>query len=64
LVIAVVSIDQLSTATVDMLAHRCNLKDLLMLTTGAKLTDYLETFCKIKDINADVREWVKKKSKG
>ncbi len=55
---------QLSTATVDMLAHRCNLKDLLMLTTGAKLTDYLETFCKIKDINADVREWVKKKSKG
>lgn len=53
---------QLSTATVDMLAHRCNLKDLLMLSTGSKLTNYLETFCKIKDIDADVRAWVKKKA--
>lgn len=53
---------QLSTATVEMLAHRCNLKDLLMLTTGSKLTSYLETFCKIRDINAEVRAWVKKKA--
>lgn len=53
---------QLSTATVEMIAKRCNLKDLLMLTTGSKLTNYLETFCKIKDINAAVREWVKSKA--
>jgi hypothetical protein len=53
---------QLSTATVEMIAKRCNLKDLLMLTTGSKLTNYLETFCKIKDINAEVRAWVKSKA--
>jgi hypothetical protein len=52
---------QLSTATVEMIASRCNIKDLLMLTTGSKLTNYLETFCKIKDINTAVRDWVKSK---
>jgi len=53
---------QLSTATVDMLAKKCNLRDLLMLTTGSKLTSYLETYCKIKDINSAVRDWVKSKA--
>jgi hypothetical protein len=53
---------QLSTATVEMIAKRCNLKQLLMLTTGSKLTNYLETFCKIKDINAEVRKWVQSKA--
>jgi hypothetical protein len=49
---------QLSTATVEMIAAKCNLKDLLMLTTGAKLANYLETFCKIKDIDSAVKSWI------
>jgi antirestriction protein ArdC len=49
---------QLSTATAEMIAARCNLKDLMMLATGSKLTQYLSTFCKIKDLNNDVRRWI------
>lgn len=54
---------QLSTATVEMIAGTCNFDDLLMLATGSKLTNYLETFCKIKDLDSSVAEWVVKKSK-
>lgn len=51
----------LSTATVEMIASKCNLNDLLMLTTGSKPTQYLATFCKIKNIDADAIDWVKSK---
>ncbi len=54
---------QLSTATVEMIAKKCNLNDLLMLATGSKLTNYLETFCKIKNVGQEVRDWVALKSK-
>jgi hypothetical protein len=50
----------LSTATVEMIASKCDLHDLLMLTTGSKMTQYLETFCKIKNLDADVRDFVTK----
>lgn len=53
----------LSTATVEMIAGTCNLDDLLMLATGSKLTNYLETFCKIKDVNKSVRGWITGKAK-
>ena len=54
---------QLSTATVEFIASRCSISDLLMLSTGAKLTNYLETFCKIKDLNQGVRDWLRTKAK-
>jgi hypothetical protein len=54
---------QLSTATAEMIAHKCNMNDLLMLSTGKRLENYLSTFCKIKDVNLAVREWIVEKSK-
>ena len=53
---------QLSTAVTEMIATKCNLNDLLMLSVGKKLENYLSTFCKIDDINASTRAWISEKS--
>lgn len=52
----------LSTATMEMIASKCSLKDLLQLSVGRKLTSYLATYCEIKDLNSDLKSWVKVKA--
>lgn len=47
-----------STALIEMIAWKCQLKDLLQLSVGAKLQTYLETYCEIRDINASFQKWV------
>lgn len=51
-----------STGLIEMIQEKCNLKDLLKLTVGSKLTHYLKTFCGITDIDQDFRTWVKEKA--
>ena len=52
---------QASTAAAEMIADRCRMNDLLMLSVGKRLEDYLSTFCKIPDVNAAFRTWVLEK---
>jgi hypothetical protein len=54
---------QASQALVEMIASHCSLDDLLRLSVGKKLENYLSTFCSIDDINAEFRKWVAKKAK-
>lgn len=49
---------QLSTATAEMLAAKCNLKDLFMLATGSKMQGYIERTCKIADVDKAVEQWI------
>lgn len=49
-----------SQALIEMIAKKCNLGQLLQLSVGEKLEPYLGTYCEIKDLNADFRNWVKK----
>lgn len=49
---------QASTAVTEMIAAKCKLNDLLMLSVGRKLESYLDTFCKIPDVNAAFKVWV------
>lgn len=53
---------QLSTATAEMIAAKCNLNDLLMLATGDNLESRLSTFCKIPNVNTAVVDWINSKS--
>ncbi len=46
---------EFSTAAIEMIASKCSLKDLLQLSVGSKLTTYLSTYCKITDVNSDLR---------
>jgi hypothetical protein len=48
-----------SQAVVEMIARKCDLSNLLRLSVGTKMDGYLETYCEIKDLNADYRKWVK-----
>jgi len=54
---------QASTALMQMIAERCQIKDLLQLSVGKKLETYLKTYCEINDLSADFQAWVKKKAK-
>lgn len=49
---------QASTAAVEMIAAKCSLNDLLMLSVGRSLESYLKTFCHIDDVNGAFRKWV------
>lgn len=51
-----------STALIEMIASKCRMADLLQLSLGKGLESYLETFCRIKDVNAEFTKWVKKKA--
>lgn len=55
---------QASTAVMQMIAERCSLKDLLQLSVGRKLEDYLKTYCEISQLSSDFHAWVKKKASG
>jgi hypothetical protein len=50
---------QLSTAVIEMLAEKCDLKDLLHLSVGRKMEAYLKTLCEIDDVNAAFLVWLK-----
>lgn len=53
-----------SQALAEMLDRKCGgLENLIRLSVGKKLEDYLPTACEIKDINHAFKEWVEKKSK-
>jgi hypothetical protein len=52
-----------STAVMEMIASKCSVADMLQLSVGSKLENYLSTLCGISDINADFRAWVAKKAK-
>ncbi len=49
---------QESFAAAAMIADRCRINDLFMLTAGSKMEKYFETFCKIKNIDSSVKEWI------
>jgi hypothetical protein len=53
---------QASTAAIEMIASKCSLKDLLQLSVGTQLENYLSTFCNLDDVNASFQKWLKKKS--
>jgi hypothetical protein len=52
-----------STALMEMISARCSIHDLLQLSVAEGLEKYLDTFCQIKDLNAEFKAWVLKKSK-
>lgn len=54
---------QASQALVEMIASHCSLDQLLQLSVGKRLENYLGTFCGIDDINSEFRKWVAKKAK-
>ena len=47
-----------SQALAEMLAKKCDLENLLRLSVGEKLENYLATYCEIPDLNASFRKWV------
>jgi hypothetical protein len=53
---------QASTALIEMIASKCRLDDLLQLSVGTKLENYLSNLCEIRDINEDFKKWVRKKT--
>jgi hypothetical protein len=48
-----------SQAVTEMIASRCDFKNLLRLSVQRKMEDYLEKICKISDINQSFQKWVK-----
>ncbi len=53
---------QASQALTEMIASKCEFRNLLRLSVGRKMQDYLENICRIKDINAEFKKWLKTKS--
>jgi hypothetical protein len=53
-----------STALCEMIATKCSLDDLLQLSMGSKLENYLATTCSMPDINASFEAWLKSKKSG
>lgn len=51
-----------STALVEMISSKCRLTDLLQLSVGKKLETYLDTFCRISNINLEFKDWLKKRA--
>jgi hypothetical protein len=53
---------QASTAAAEMIASRCNLKDLLMLSVGRNLENYLSRLCKIENVDTAFYSWIEQRS--
>jgi hypothetical protein len=51
-----------STALIEMIAAKCDLEDLLQLSVGKKLENFLSTYCGISDVNQAYSSWIKKKN--
>jgi hypothetical protein len=47
-----------SQALAEMLAAKCDLKNLLRLSVGTTMDGYIETYCEIKDLNQSFHKWV------
>jgi hypothetical protein len=52
-----------SQALIEMIASKCDLKNLLRLSVGRKMDNYLKTYCEIKDLNSDFKKWVRNRAK-
>jgi uncharacterized protein YifN (PemK superfamily) len=52
-----------SQALAEMLAKKCDLKNLLRLSVGMKMDSYIDTYCEIKDLNKAFKDWVLKQGK-
>ncbi len=52
-----------SQALAEMIAAQCDLTNLLRLSVGKSIEDYLGTYCEIRDLNAAFRSWVAKRAK-
>lgn len=52
-----------SQALAEMLSKKCDLTNLLRLSVERKMENYIDTYCEIKDLNANFKDWVAKKSK-
>ena len=52
-----------STSLMEMIAHHCDIHDLLQLSVGKKLETYLGTFCDISDVNTEFQKWIKSKAR-
>jgi hypothetical protein len=50
---------QASQALTEMIASKCEFRNLLRLSVGRKMQDYLENICHISDINATFKNWIK-----
>lgn len=49
---------QMSTAVIEMIAEKCDLKDLLHLSVGRKMETYLKTLCEMNDVDATFKKWL------
>ncbi len=52
---------KVSQALVEMLDNKCNLENLIRLSVRKKMTDYIATYCEIKDINVAFNKWLLEK---
>jgi hypothetical protein len=53
---------QASQALTEMISSKCEFRNLLRLSVGRKMQDYLENICRISDLNAEFKKWVKMKA--
>jgi hypothetical protein len=51
-----------SQALVEMIASKCDLSNLLRLSVGRKMENYFSTYCGIKDLNSDYKNWLDSKN--
>ena len=51
-----------SSALIELIASKCKLNDLLQLSVEKGLENYLPTFCRIKDLDAEFKAWVSRKA--
>jgi hypothetical protein len=54
---------QASHALAEMIAKKCDLPNLLRLSVGMKMDDYLKTYCEINDLNGEFKKWILARSK-
>jgi hypothetical protein len=54
---------QASRALMEMIATHCPVTDLLQMSVGKKLEDYLPTLCGISDLNSEFKTWIKRKGR-
>ncbi len=51
---------QTSQALAEMISKKCDLTNLLRLSVGRNMEDYLKTYCEIPDLNEAYRKWIEK----
>lgn len=53
---------QASQALTEMIASKCDFRNLLRLSVQRKMQDYLANICRITDLKGDFKKWIKAKS--